>query len=145
MKTLFIETAEKFEKDWLETMSRAFNKNYNEDGFDTVVKKAASCPNLLELVSIHDEVYISSAFVINYIEPSIMLFNSMMYKVAESDIRRKSLFIFRTFDAIHWDNLKMSLVDKAFKYNFLYVIKENEGTYNTWEQVDIDALIREHS
>jgi len=145
MKTLFIETAEEFEKDWLETMSRAFNKNYNEDGFDIVIKSALSCTNLLELISKHDEIYISTAFITNYIEHSIMLFNSMMYKVAENDIRGKSLFIFRTFNAICWDNLKLSLLDKAFKHNFLYVIEENTKTYNTWVQVDIDKLTSQYS
>jgi hypothetical protein len=94
-----------------------------------------------EAVKNADEIYADTALLPNFgTSEGAIVFDNMMYRVAEDKVINKSLYIFRKYDAVDWGSLNGRLINKAFTKNYMYVISDDESS---WEQVDIDKLIRD--
>lgn len=147
MKKLFIENDSRFDESRMGTLSKLFDKNYLKSSFDIVITDASfNGPEVLKAILQCDEIYMDTALVYNPFGDATTLFNNMMYYAIKENITGKSVYIFRQLDEVQWDGLKADFMDKAFKQNYLYVIaKPNKDTFDTftWEQVDIDKLIKD--
>jgi hypothetical protein len=92
-------------------------------------------------IKAHDEIYCSTSLVpLIGAMGSHTLFNGMMYRTIEEGVTGKKVYILNEYGNIQWDNLEAKLIGGAFKKNYLYVLAKDR---NTFEQVDIDNLLRE--
>lgn len=94
---------------------------------------------LLHLLQIHDQIYADTYLTGDYGVTPATVFNTLMYKADELGIKGKTVRIMNPSAEIHWDGLRATLVDRAFKDNYLYTF-EADG----WQQVDIDTMLREN-
>lgn len=116
-----------------------------EEVFDEVVDFAWHEPEKAwDAVKRADEIYAQSSLIplcgYGSYTGSVVVMDVMMAKAIAEDIRGKSIFFLRQYKDIEWEGIDLTLVDKAFKHNFLYTLEN----YDRFEQVDIDKLIRDH-
>lgn len=148
IKRIFIEVDQVNDRNRWELDSAVENCQYlsafgGEDFFWKVIDDARCEENLFQYIVEANQIYMSTAIMplVTYTQiGSPELWNDMMRAAIKHDLRGKEIYNERVFKNIIWENLDKKLVDKAFKYNYLYVMNDE---CNGWEQVDIDKLLRE--
>lgn len=140
-KKLFIDLDD-YDESRMQTLAYAFGNKSGKWDFDTIIEYAQG-KQTWEAVKTHDEIYADTALINSYFNMgSSNLFNLLMHKAIEENVYGKSIFLFSGLDELQWHTLNKKMVDKAFRKNFLYVEKRNDS-WSTWEQVDIDNLLKE--
>ena len=141
MKTLFIETDHKFDIGHMKTLSNLFDKDYTT--YDKIELSAANRgQEVLESVQEADEIFVDSSLTYNPMGDGSILFNQLMFKAIELDIKGKKIHFFRELNDVNWFRLKKDFVKKVFAQNELFVEHCDEKTYAyTWEKVDIEKLL----
>lgn len=94
-----------------------------------------------EAVKRCDEIYAMSGLIPllgygSYTGAPVVMDRMMQAAVAEN-ITGKSVIFLRKFADIDWNNIDLTLLDKAFRKNFLFTLEEKE-----FVQVDIDKILR---
>jgi len=145
MKRIFVEIDD-IDGDEIETWSRlasliATGKT-SDNFFDEIMGDVFSkAEEVWEAVKTADEIYAATALIPHFGGyGGGTVFNNLMWKAMEENTEGKSVYLFRRYNEVRWDELDAKLVDKVFRKNFLYVHDEN---MDKWEQVDIDKLLKE--
>lgn len=153
MKRIFIDS-DIVQEDELRTAQRRlsliFEKSnipYVDNVFDGVVDFAwHEADKAWTAVKSADEIYANSSLIplcgYGSYTGSVVVMDVMMQKAIDEDVRGKSIYFLRSYDNIEWEGIDMSLIDKAFKHNFIYTLEFNDDY--KFEQVDIDKLIKRY-
>lgn len=148
MKRLFIEVAHESEGDRKSVEAFcALMRGCKEDGFftDVVHDALAHQEELLEKIKDSDEIYISTAFIPQFLGSNFgspMLMNNMMHYATEAGITGKKLFIARSPAGLMWDELDKNLLLKCFEKNEIYAINDEYDDFEKLEpkQIVIDYM-----
>lgn len=143
---LYIEADQKLDEDEIETVTgfcthaAGLPMSFNPEHFfhQIIINAVHEGDSVWEAVKAADEIYVSTALIPlvyggNFGSPS--LFNSMMYKVIEENVRGKKLFMCGADRRIWWSNIKQDWFKKAFRHNALY-LQTDEG----WQRADINQI-----
>ena len=131
-------------KNHAELVLNNLKQPFIDDIFDTCIDFAwHNIPKTWDLVKKHDQIWADSSLMPlsggSYIG-SPLIFNKMMEKAIEEDIRGKDVFILRQLKDIYWGMIDLKLIKTAFKHNNLYFVTEEFDKVKKFTLKDLSSI-----